>query len=370
MDDMDLFEKFGSQLNFATEDILRFAVLGLATVISALLVHAIVFRLLARLTGKSQSPSDDLVVRKLASPTRYTMVALALGAAASHANALSAMWEGIAAFVMPALLGWIAVSLVRGLVAAMELRTAPAIADDMKTRRQHTRLRIFSRLATALIIFITAGLMLFAIPGVREIGITLMASAGLAALAVGAAAQPALKSLIAGLQMALTEPIRIGDLVVVDGHTGRVKEIRMTYVLVRIWDERLLVVPTARFFDSSFENWSRHSEKLTGAVHLHLDPATVVEPIRTEFLRFIATQELWDGRSAILLVTHARAETIELRLAMSAKTIRGLWDLRCAVREHMLDWLRREQPAALIRRRLEVAGADQRASGNMGRESG
>jgi hypothetical protein len=193
---------------------------------------------------------------------------------------------------------------------------------------------------------------------VRDVGATLLASAGLAALAVGAAAQPALKSLIAGLQMAITEPLRIGDLVVVDGYTGRVEEIRMSFVIVRTWDERAIVVPTASFLDHSFENWSRQSEMLTGPVMLHLDPATEIAPIRTEFERFVGTRPEWDGRTAEMLMTEAYPESVELRLSMSSATIGELWGLRCAVREHMVEWLRREMPDALIRHRLEVEAAN------------
>ena len=197
----------------------------------------------------------------------------------------------------------------------------------------------------------------------RDIGTAMLASAGLAALAVGAAAQPALKSLIGGLQMALTQPLRIGDMVKLDGEVGRVEEIRMSFVTVRTWDERVLVVPTVRFLEDTFENWSRISEKLTAPVFLHLDPATDVGPIRTEFERFVTAHELYDGRNLALLMTEAYPESIELRLAMSAGTIGDLWTLRCEVREHMLHWLQNNMPGALIRHRLEVEAANARATG-------
>ena len=222
---------------------------------------------------------------------------------------------------------------------------------------------ILSRTATFAIIFITVGLMLFTIPAVKSIGATLLASAGLAALAVGAAAQPALKSLIAGLQIAITEPLRLGDMVVVDGHTGRVEEIHMAFIIVRTWDERAVVVPTAQILEQSFENWSRKSEILTGPVFLHLDPATEVAPIRAEVERFVGEHELWDGRTVAVLMTEAYPESIELRISVSASTIADVWNLRCAVREHMIGWLRENMPDALIRHRLEVESANERVKG-------
>ena len=211
------------------------------------------------------------------------------------------------------------------------------------------------------IIVITIGLMLFSIPSVRSIGTTMLASAGLAALAIGAAAQPALKSLIAGLQVALTEPLRIGDLVKVDGDAGRVEEIKMSFITVRTWDERVLIVPTSRFLDDTFENWSRSNEQLTGPVFLHLDPIAEVGPIREEFERFVKAHELFDGRNLALLMTEAYPESIALRLSMSSETIGDLWTLRCEVREHMLEWLRENQPEALIRHRLELPGGHEKA---------
>ena len=128
----------------------------------------------------------------------------------------------------------------------------------------------------------------------------------------------------------------------------------MSFITVRTWDERAIVVPTTQVLEQSFENWSRKSEMLTGPVFLHLDPATDIAPIRAEFLRFVEAHENWDGRTAKALVTEAYPESIEVRLAMSARTIAELFDLRCAVREHMIEWLREEMPDALIRHRLEV----------------
>jgi small-conductance mechanosensitive channel len=332
------------------------AVVGIAV---ALLLHRVLFDLLRRLARHNTIESDDIIVESMLKPTRWAMGTLGVVLAARATPALQLVWEKFTGLVMPLLLGWIAFSLVKGFSQALTLH-AQASDDIAAARSRQTRIAILSRSALLVIVIVTAGLMLLDIPGVRDIGTTLLASAGLAALAVGAAAQPALKGLIAGLQMAITEPIRIGDLVVVDGHTGRIEEIRMSFATVRTWDERAVVVPTSRFLEQSFENWSRKSEMLTGPVFLHLDPATEVEPIRAEFLRFLETREEWDHRTGSMLMTEAYPESIELRLGMSAATISDLWVLRCAVREHMLDWLRREMPHALIRHRLEVDAANAR----------
>ena len=330
-------------------------------VVVAFCLHWVIFKLLRTLTSSSSSQMDDVVVAKVRKPVRWAMIAFAISIAAENDALVGNGWDVLADFLSPAVIGWVAFALVKGLAAGYE-RQLEVEGEDVGNRGHRTRIAILSRTARVAIIIIAVSLIMLNIPGVRDIGTTMLASAGLAALAVGAAAQPALKSLIAGLQMALTQPLRIGDLVKVDGQAGRVEEIRMSFVTVRTWDERVLVVPTSRFLDQSFENWSRVSEKLTGPVMLHLDPVAEVEPIREEFERFVKAHELWDGRNLALLMTEAYPESIELRLSMSADTIGDLWTLRCAVREHMLAWLKANQPDALIRHRLEVQAANERVA--------
>jgi small-conductance mechanosensitive channel len=326
----------------------------------AFLVHWVAFAILRRLARTSDSSLDDAVVEAVRKPLRWAAFAFAIAVAAENDALVGQGWDSLARFLTPAVVGWVAYAVVRGLARGYEAQISGA-EDPVAQRGRLTRIAILSRTVKVAIIIITVSLIMLNIPGVRDVGTTMLASAGLAALAVGAAAQPALKSLIAGLQMAMTQPLRIGDLVKVDGEAGRVEEIRMSYVTVRTWDERVLVVPTSRFLDQSFENWSRVDEKLTGPVMLHLDPIADVEPIRAEFERFVQAHDLWDGRNLQLLMTDAFPESIALRLSMSADTIGDLWTLRCAVREHMLAWLKENQPDALIRHRLEVPGGHSKA---------
>ncbi|WP_341712950.1 mechanosensitive ion channel domain-containing protein [Erythrobacter sp.] len=334
-------------------------VLGLA-VAGALVVHWIGFAILKRLARQSQTPLDDVVVARVRRPMQFALIIFALSIAAENDALVGREWDVLTDFLTPAVLGWVAFAAVKGVALGFAEQVSNS-ADPVAERGRLTRIAVLSRTIRVAIMVITVSLILFNIPGVRDVGTTMLASAGLAALAVGAAAQPALKSLIAGLQMALTQPLRLGDLVKVDEQTGRVEEIRMSFVTVRTWDERVIVVPTSRFLDQSFENWSRINEKLTGPVFLHLDPDTEIAPIRTEFESYVRGHPLWDGRNLQLLMTEAYPESIELRLAMSANTIGDLFTLRCDVREHMLGWLRKEQPGALIRHRLEVEAANQRA---------
>lgn len=341
-------------------DLSMSALVVLLAIVLAYLAYRITFRIVTKLAHVSESTTDDLILDRIKSPIKWSFIAIGVTLAAQYDALLGSIWEPMARFLRPALLGWIAYNVVRGLTAALEAQL-DADHDPMAQRSRKTRIAVLSRIATFAIVVITVGLMLFSIPSVRAIGTTMLASAGIAALAIGAAAQPALKSLISGIQVALTEPMRIGDLVKVDGEAGRVEEMKMSFVTVRTWDERLVIVPTSRFLDNTFENWSRSNEQLTGPVFLHLDPATKVAPIREEFERYVTSHELFDGRNISLLMTEYYPESMELRLTMSADTIANLWFLRCATREHMIEWLQDNMPDALIRHRLEAPGGHPKA---------
>ncbi len=328
------------------------AVGGAIAVIVALFVHQIAFRLLRRLASRSDSESDDLVLRKIARPTRYALIALALVLIAREVEALQEVWEKIAGFVMPALIGWIAISLFHALINTMIMRADISHEDNLRARRKRTRLTIFSRIGTFIIIFLTIGLMLLSIPGVRDIGVTLMASAGLAGLAVGAAAQPALKSLIGGFQLAMTEPISIGDAVIIGGEWGWIEEIRMTYVVVKVWDERRLVVPTSKFLDEIFQNWTKTTSQLLGTVMFYVDPLTKLDPIREKFFELVESNARWDKRVKHMQITELTRDAIEVRFLMTAKDSPTLFDLRCDVREALIQWIATEMPEAIPRQRI------------------
>lgn len=312
----------------------------------ALLIHFVLFRVLTRLARLSSLESDDLVIERLRAPLRWAMVALAIELAGESSALLARLWGAVDRFVIPALMGWVALRLVKAYAIAAESR-ARLYEDDMAARSRRTRVAILSRTVRFVIVFVTIALMLLSIPGVRNIGVTLITSAGLAALAVGAAAQPALKSLIAGIQMALTEPIRIDDHVVVEGEAGRVEDIRMTFVVIRTADERRVIVPTLKFLDSTFQNWTRVGGGITGSVVVAVRPGTAIGPIRTAYEAMLAQRPEWDKRSGSLQVSESKIDTIELKLVMSAADPAALGTLRLAMREEVLEWLRVEMPEAV-----------------------
>jgi small-conductance mechanosensitive channel len=181
-----------------------------------------------------------------------------------------------------------------------------------------------------------------------------MASAGLAGLAVGAAAQPALKNLIAGVQMAFTEPIRIDDVVIIAGEWGRIEDIRLTYVIVKVWDERRLVVPVSKFLEEPFQNWTRDSSQLLGSAFFYVDPTADVPRLRAQLEEIVKANKLWDGRFFNLQVTDIKTDVMELRALVTSADASRAFDLRCAVRESLMGFIATEMPQALPRHRLQT----------------
>ncbi len=336
---------------------LEIAIIASLGIAAAWFIHELAFKLLRKLSHGSESEADNILVERLVRPTRYALMALAVVLVARELPQLDAIWERVAGFVMPALIGWIVLAIVQALITAMALQADITVEDNLEARRKRTRLAILSRIATFVIVFVTIGMMLLSIPGVRDVGITLVASAGLAGLAVGAAAQPALRSLIAGVQMALTEPINIDDVVIIDGEWGWIEKIRTTYVVVKIWDERRLVVPTSKFLEEIFQNWTKESAQLLGSVMLYLDPAAKIAPIRSEFERQVKGNSRWDGRVQVTQVVETEIDAKHVRLLMSAKDSPTLFDLRCDIREGITDWIAENMPEAIVRRRIVTDAA-------------
>jgi small-conductance mechanosensitive channel len=220
-------------------------------------------------------------------------------------------------------------------------------ADNLTARSRHTQLRVLTRTAQIFVVVVTLAVMLMTFPRVRELGTSLLASAGIAGLVVGLAARPLLENIIAGLQIAMTEPIRLDDVVIVDGEWGRIEEITATYVVVRVWDERRLVVPLSWFLSNPFQNWTRTSAQLLGTAFLYLDYRAPIGAIREEFQRVCEASEHWDKRVCVVQVTETRSREIEVRLLMSAADSGTLFDLRCEAREKVIAFLRENHPESL-----------------------
>ncbi len=226
--------------------------------------------------------------------------------------------------------------------------------NDAETRRIATQLRLVRRLANAVIGVLTVGLALFTFPEIRGLGAGILASAGVLSVIGGLAAQSVLGNLFAGVQLAFSNAIRRGDVVVVEGEWGTIGEITLSYVVVYIWDERRLIVPSTYFTQTPFETWTRNSPKVYGVVMVDMDWRVPVEEVRKEFHRFIETTDLWDKRTADCLVTDATGGFLQIRFVASAEDSSKQWSLRCLIREHMVEWVRENYPDALPSTRVLV----------------
>jgi len=256
-----------------------------------------------------------------------------------------------------AVLAWLAVRAIRALERRV-LREYPVdVSDNLLARRVQTQARVISRVAQGAVILVAIALALMTFPAVRELGTTLLASAGVIGLVAGIAAKPVFGNLIAGLQIALAQPIRLDDVVIVQGEWGRVEEINSTNVVVRIWDERRMVVPLQWFIENPFENWTRTTSQLLGTAYLWLDYRTPMADVREALEEVCGTDPRWDGRVCVAQVTETGESSIQVRLLVSARNSGDLFDLRCAVRERMIEYLACAHPDALPRLRVDLSRA-------------
>lgn len=235
---------------------------------------------------------------------------------------------------------------------------------NRRARRARTQMLLLRRIAAVLIVVLAVGAALFTFPGVRAVGAGVLASAGVAGLVVGIAARPTLGNLLAGLQLAFSDALRLDDIVVTQGTWGRVEELTLSYVVLRLWDDRRMIFPVSHFTEQPFENWTRHSSRLLGSVELHVDWTVPVEELRAELYSALQDNPLWDRREWVLQVVETQPNgLITLRALMSAADSASTWDLRCDIREHLIAYIRDHHPEAVPRFRVgSVPVADGAAS--------
>jgi len=251
-------------------------------------------------------------------------------------------------------IGWLLARLVRAGEEAFLQRLRLDVSDNLRARKIHTQLRLLRRLAFVGIGVFTLGSALFQFEEMRRLSTGLLASAGVAGIVLGFAAQRTLGNFIAGVQIALTQPIRLDDVVIVENEWGRIEEITLTYVVVRIWDLRRLVLPIQYFLETPFQNWTRVSSEILAIAYVYVDYRAPVEAIRARLGRILEASEHWDGKVWRLHVSSATDRSLELRALMTARDSPTAWELHCEVREALVAWIRDHHPEALPRVRAEM----------------
>jgi small-conductance mechanosensitive channel len=251
-------------------------------------------------------------------------------------------------------LTWLGLRCVRAVAhTIIELNPADT-PDNLQARRIQTQTKVLAHSAMAMILMVGLGTALSTLPLLRQIGTSLLASAGVAGLVVGFAAKPVLGNLLAGMQIALTQPIRLDDVVIIQNEWGQVEEITGTYVVIRIWDQRRMIVPLQWFIENPFQNWTRINSDILGTVHLWVDYRMPVEALRQEAQRICSEAPEWDGRLCQTQVVEVSERAMQVRILVSAGAAGSAWDLRCRLREALVDLLNREYPTYLPRLRADL----------------
>lgn len=321
----------------------------------ALLVHRVAYEIMTRLVAGMDLFWRSLVSRTFG-PARFTVITLALAFAASIAplsDSQTNVIRHVLLLCFIALVAWIAKTALH-IWTTVYLRRFKLDAEDNLLARKHvTQTRILRRVCEILIVVVAFSAVLMTFDGVRQYGVSLLASAGAAGLVAGLALQPFLKNVFAGIQLAVTQPIRIDDALLVEGEWGNVEEITSTYVVIRLWDWRRLILPLSYFIEKPFQNWTRENAALIGTVMLYLDYEAPVEEIRSKVQEIALNSKLWDGKVANVQVTDFRQSTMEVRILVSAGSSPRAFDLRCEVREKLIGFLQRDYPQSLPRLRAE-----------------
>ena len=330
------------------------AAIGIALVAAAAAIGMVT--LLTSLVSRKVEWVRDIARRsRRALLTTVTVVAVWIACATSQ-PAQADWWPSLSRIFLIATIlagSWLLGALVSfGFERLMVREEEERVGPD--ARRRRTQLLVIHRLVLVTIAVLALGTVLFTFPEMRAVGTSLLASAGIVSIIAGLAAQSILGNLIAGVQVAFTDAIRVGDVVVVEGEWGRVGEINLSYVVVYIWDERRLVVPCSYFTTTPIETWTRRSDKILGTVYMDLDWRVPMAEVRAEFQRIVEASPFWDGRSSSALVTDSQGGFVTVRFVMSSKDSSDQWDLRCEVRERMMTWLQQTHPEALPRTRVTV----------------
>ncbi len=314
-----------------------------------------------RLARRSDWFRDVVVLTRR--PVRAMLMIVAATIALDRTSEADAPWRGWVdhslRILMIAAVTWLLANLVqvaeRRMIARFGGGDTGLTDADLHRRKVRTQVTVLRRLAVAVVVLLGVAAMLMTFPSFADIGTTLFASAGVLSVVAGLAAQTSLGAVFAGLQIAFTDAIRVGDVVVIEKEWGRIEEITLTYVVVTIWDERRLILPCTYFTTTPFENWTRNATEVMGIVELDVDFTVPLDEMRTELKRILAANEhLWDERLGVLEVTSAINGYVRVWITISAPNSSALWGLRCAVREAMINWLQRRE-SALPRWRFEPA---------------
>lgn len=356
---MILFIVNSLHLNFKLpgHEVITYATGVIALFVVLLIVYIISNRIIIGIEKKTGNELINRLRKNLKIPVILLVTILAFWiplAFTEVPETVTAIVNKIMSILLIAVFTWISIHLV-DLIRHFVLRQYDIDQkDNLKARKVYTQFRIIQRILIFLILIIAISLILMTFSEIRRIGVSIIASAGVTGIIVGFAAQKVIGGVLAGIQLAFTQPIRLDDVVVVENEWGRIEEINLTYVVVRIWDQRRLVLPTTYFIEKPFQNWTRTSAEILGAVFIYTDYNVPFDRLREELTRLLQNCEFWDGKVNVLQVTDATEKTIEIRALMSAVDSPTAWNLRVYIREHLIKFLQENYPESLPRSRVSI----------------
>ncbi len=322
-----------------------------------LIVHFVIFGILSRIARRTSNVWDNSFIKHTRRPLKYLIILLAINLA-MPVVALSAdilyILNSIFRSLFIITVSWLIISLLAVAEDVILSRYNINVGDNLQARKIHTQTKTIRKVLAVVIMILAAALILMGFESFRMLGTGILASAGVASVVVGLAAQKIFGNFLAGLQIAFTQPIRVDDVVIVENEWGNIEEITLTYVVVRIWDLRRLVLPIGYFIEKPFQNWTRVSADLLGTVFIYTDYTVPIKEVREELERIAKSSDKWDGKVCGLQVTNATEHTMELRALVSATDSSKAWDLRCEVREKLIEFIQNKYPGALPKTRTEL----------------
>jgi len=325
--------------------------------LSGLVLHYLIFRCLSRINTQGTGHLNNALVEHCNGPSKLLipllLIRLCMPLIEATPGVSDFMYQILGIFLILSI-SWL---LIRLTLVAEDLilnRFDTEAKDNLRARKVHTQIGILRRIAIAIVTVFAFASILMSFSNVRQLGTSILASAGVISIILGFAAQRSIATLFAGFQVALTQPIRLDDVVIVENEWGRIEEITLTYVVVRIWDMRRLIVPVNYFLENPFQNWTRVSANLLGSVYIYVDYTVPVQELRSELLRILKSSDYWDGKVCVLHVTNSTERTLELRALMSKPDSSSGWELRCHVREKLVEFMKEKHPEALPVFRTEL----------------
>lgn len=340
-------------------------VIFLAALFVVILIYRFVTRKLTERVQKTPSRLDDFIVEVLKLPFLFILIWIMLKIFSrtmffdtSYYNAMGHALE----VLLIATIGWILIKVTRVIFYYMEKKLGDNQTRTIQMRGSLTKLTIFERMIVALIVIITVAVALMTFDSIRTVGVGLLSSAGVAGIIIGFAAQKSLGSIMAGIQIAITQPIKLDDTVVIQGQSGSIEEINLTYVVVKTWDERRLILPINYFLENPIENWTRNTSYITGSVFLYVDYKMPLDPLRQQLKEILKDNPKWDGRTSAFEVTDMTDTHLQIRILISSSNSGENWKLQVEVREKLVQFIQQNYAEYFVRTRIKEVDPQKEAS--------